>query len=305
MRWRRMQERTCNERIHNFNNKQFLIIRMKKHFVYLFFALGIILLGRCDVIEGPYLEDNHNGGTVVEKSLKNILVMEFTGHTCKSCPKAHRTIDQLESIYEGRLISVAFHTGYFARTLSGEKFTRDFRTTQGAEMENYFEFASFPIGLVGNLDKARLSSYSSWPAEADDFLNSESSVDVSTASSYDENTKEIEVKVNLINRISLEGEIRLAVYLVEDNIVSWQKDEDQDPIDVEDYIHNHVFRTSAGSVWGEGLSESDCSANANVQIRKTLVMNPLWIPENCTVIAFLYDFESREVIQCSSELLIK
>lgn len=278
---------------------------MKKFVIYLLLVVSTLLLSRCDVIEGPYLEDNETGGTVGEKTMKNVLLMEFTGHTCKSCPKAHKTIDQLENIYVGRIIPVAFHTGYFARTLSGEKFTTDFRTSQGAEMESHFEFAVFPIGLVGNLDKARQSSYSSWPAEADAYMNIESKVDVSTISSYDESTKDIDVKVNLKNKTSLEGEIRLAVYLVEDSIVSWQKDEDQDPIDVKDYVHNHVFRTSAGSVWGEGLSEADCTATTNVQIRKSIIMDPLWVPENCIVIAYLYDFGTKEVIQCSSEFLIK
>ena len=172
-------------------------------------------------------------------------------------------------------------------------------------MESYFEFAFFPIGLVDNLDKARLSTYSSWPSEADALMELESIVDLSTSSSFDEVSKEIEVIVNLKNKADLQGDVMLAVYLVEDGIISWQKDEDNDPLDVEDYVHNHVFRTSAGSVWGEGLSESDCSANANVQIIKSMTLDPQWIPENCTVITYLYMSGTREVIQCTSESLIK
>lgn len=277
---------------------------MRNIVIYLILSLSVFF-GACDVLEAPYFEEHDSGGPVGEDIPKNVLVLEFTGHTCKSCPKAHRTIGQLEEIYGDRVIPVAFHTGYFARTLPGDKFNTDFRTPQGMEMEIYFEFAIYPIGLVDNLDKSRLSSYSSWPSEAEALMELESVVDLSSTSSFDEETKEVEVKVILKNKVALQGEIMLAVYLVEDGIVSWQKDEDNDPLDVEDYVHNNVFRTSAGSVWGEGLSDSDCSANANVQIVKSMVLDPQWKPENCTVITYLYESETREVIQCSSELLIK
>ena len=278
---------------------------MKNLIVYLFLIISALLFGTCDVIEGPYLEDHDPGGTEVEETLKNVLVLEFTGHTCKSCPKAHKTLKQLEDLYGERIVPVAFHTGYFARTQSGDKFTTDFRTSQGTEMEIYFEFVSFPIGVVGNLDKGRLSSYSSWPAEADAFMDEESQAELSSSSVYDEGNNEIQVKIDIKNKSALEGYVRLAVYLVEDGIISWQKDEDQDPIDVEDYVHNHVFRTSAGSVWGEALLESECTPDANAQISRSMTMDSSWVPENCTIVSYLYEAVSREVIQCTSELLIK
>jgi hypothetical protein len=172
-------------------------------------------------------------------------------------------------------------------------------------MESYFEFEAFPIGLVGNLDKERLSNYSLWPSEAASLIEFDADVEISTLSEYDRSSGEIETTISIINKSALEGDVKLAVYIVEDGIISWQKDEDQDPMDVENYVHNHVFRTSAGSVWGNGLSESQCSANANTQISRTIVMEPEWIPENCTVVTFLYESVSRDVIQCTSENIIK
>ncbi len=277
---------------------------MKNICLYLLIVASSLIFGSCDVLEGPYLETHDMGGEVGEKNLLNVLILDFTGHTCKSCPKAHRTIDQLKDLYGDRLIPVAFHTGYFARTQSGEKFTRDFRTSQGAEMGIHFEFVSFPIGLVGNLDKTRLSTYSSWPAEADALMSVESPVELSTDIDYNENTGAVEATINLINKTALEGDVRLAVYLVEDGIISWQKDEDEDPIDVENYIHNHVFRTSAGSVWGETLSESESSPDANAQIKKSLLMDSSWVPENCSLVVLLYESGTMEVIQCTSKHLI-
>jgi len=279
---------------------------MRKLTIYLTVIISGLLFTTCDIIEGPYLEGNDFIDTTINEVInKNVLILEFTGHTCKSCPKAHRKIDQLEELYGERIVPVAFHTGYFARTFNGDKFTTDFRTEQGSDMEAYFEFAVFPIGLVNNLDKSKQTSYASWPAEADKIIEEEAPVTLFTNSSYDEASGEVEVKVAMVNKTALEGDVKLAVYLVEDGIISWQKDEDQDPIDVEDYEHNHVFRTSAGSVWGDGVSQSDCSANANVQIIKYMQFEPSWVPENCTIVAFLYENVSREVIQCSSEELIK
>ncbi len=279
---------------------------MKNLSIYLFILIAGFLFASCDIIEGPYLEDNNFIDTTKDEGIqKNVLILEYTGHTCKSCPKAHRTIEQLEELYSDRVISVAFHTGYFARTFSGDKFTTDFRTDQGSEMETYFKFAVFPVGVVGNLEKSKQASYSSWPSEVSAVIEDVALVDLFTVSEYNNTSGEIEIKVGLHNKSTLEGNVSLAVYLLESGIISWQKDESQDPIDVEDYEHNHVFRTSAGSVWGESLSQSDCSANANIQVIKQIQMDPAWVPENCSIVAFLYETVSRDVIQCSSEILIK
>ena len=267
-------------------------------------AFLLLASGACDMIEGPYLENPEIVDPGGDEIARNVMIFEFTGHTCKSCPKAHRTIDQVEQLYEGRIVTVAFHTGYFARTLS-DKYTTDFRTEQGNEMESYFEFASFPIGLVNNLDKGRLSPYSSWPAEAAAVIQDNAPAELFLNTEYLESSGRVNVTINIMNKGRLEGDVRMAVYLVEDGIVSWQKDEDQDPIDVEDYVHNHVFRTSAGSVWGESILESDCMANANTQKIRSLAMDPAWVPENCSVVVFLYDYSGREVIQCEKARVIK
>ena len=99
---------------------------MKNISIYLFILIAGLFFGTCDIIEGPFLEKRDFVDTTDEIINKNALILEFTGHTCKSCPKAHRTIDQLEELYGDRVISVAFHTGYFARTFSADKFTTDF-----------------------------------------------------------------------------------------------------------------------------------------------------------------------------------
>ena len=161
---------------------------MKKIFIYLFVIYVGINVASCDVIQGPYLEDPDIVDPGGDEIPRNVLLLEFTGHTCKSCPKAHKTIDQIEELYGSRIVAVAFHTGYFARTFTGDKFTTDFRTPQGNEMESYFEFAVFPIGLVSSLDKNRLSSYSSWPSEAAALVEQEGALKISTSTEYDESS---------------------------------------------------------------------------------------------------------------------
>lgn len=277
---------------------------MKRFPIYLFSFLTILFMGSCDVIEGPYLEDYDIIDPGEGEIPLNVLLLEFTGHTCKSCPKAHRTIGQIEEIYQGRIVTVAIHAGYFART-SGDKYTMDFRTAEGNELERFFEPAVFPIGIVNKLDRNSLSPYSSWPSEAASLIYLEAPVEIITSSVYNSLAGEVDVNVRLIRKSALKDDTNLAVYLVEDGIISWQKDEDKNPIDVEDYVHNNVFRTSAGSVWGEKLSEPESHPATNSNLTKKLRMDPSWIPENCTVVSFLYETTSRDVIQCTSEKLIK
>jgi len=121
--------------------------------------LVVFLFATCDIVEAPFLENHDPGGGVTENPQK-VLLFDFTGHTCKSCPKAHKSIDQLKQLYGKQLVPVAFHLGYFAKPLTGEKFSTDYRTPEGALLEKHFDFVAFPTGTVQTLANDQLQPYS-------------------------------------------------------------------------------------------------------------------------------------------------
>jgi len=262
--------------------------------------LFLLLIASCDVIEAPFIESTGGGDSTVSNPRK-VMIFDFTGHTCKSCPKAHTAISQLKGLYGDRLVPVAFHLGYFAKPLTTGKFTTDFRTPEGTLLESYFDFISFPIGTVQSMNKEGLQPYPSWPASVAAAIEGESPLKIRIVPEYLPGLSAITPEVYVTALEKIEGPVSLAVYLVEDGIVDWQKDEDFSGLDNPDYIHNHVFRTSLSGLWGQRIgSDQGMDKGYIYEIELSKTLNPAWKTENCSIIAFVYREDTKEIIQVES-----
>ncbi len=261
-----------------------------------FFIIGLSLsMFSCDVIEGPFFESHDVVGEELENPAK-VLIFDFTGHTCKSCPKAHKAIEQIKDIYADQIVAVAFHLGYFARTQNGDKFTTDFRTDEGLVLESFYEFVSFPVGTVNSISKESLSPYASWASESAVFIGQQADVAISGSAAINADSSKASLELEIKKQSSDISSLKLAIYLTEDHIISWQKDEDADPMDVEDYEHNHVFRGAIGSVWGEDIDFSE-TGSKELQFSRSIDLNESWVPDNCVFVIFVYNSESLEIVQ--------
>jgi hypothetical protein len=263
--------------------------------------LILLLLASCDIIEAPFMETSKGDTTAIANPQK-VLLFDFTGHTCKSCPKAHKSIEQLIGLYGDRLVPVAFHLGYFAKPLTSGKFSTDFRTSEGTLLEKHFEFTSFPIGSVQTLNSQQLQPYASWPAAVAANITGNAPVRIGIAVNYLSGLNAVTAKISLTAMESVTGQLNLAVYLVEDSIIDWQKDEDFDPMDIPDYVHNHVFRTSLNGLWGQTVGNADGIAKDYIfETEFSKILNTGWKVENCVLIAFVYRQDTREVLQVETK----
>jgi hypothetical protein len=262
-------------------------------------CLLALLLASCDIVEAPYTETTDNGQAGINP--QKVLLFDFTGHTCKSCPKAHASIELLAGLYGDRLVPVTFHLGYFAKPLSAGKFTTDFRTPEGTLLEKYFDFVSFPVGTVQSLGQSELEPYATWPALVSADIQGDAPVKIEIVSKFLHglNTSAPEITITALKSIS--GQLNLAVYLVENGIIDWQKDEDSDPMDIPDYVHNQVFRTSFNGLWGQPVGSADGIVKGFTYATEfSKVLNAGWNHENCTIIAFVYLNETKEIVQVES-----
>lgn len=275
---------------------------MKKIVFYLA-AFVAVIFGGCDVIEGPFFEETETGGEIIDNPQK-VLIMDYTGHTCKSCPKAHQIIHMIKQVYGEQAIAVAFHLGYFAKPKNDGKYDTDFRTPEGEVLENYYDFVSFPIGWVNRLGKDDLIPYPSWAAETAVYVQKSASVIISASTEYNPQTRMATAIINLEdNGLSSQTGNMMAIYLTESEIISYQKDEDASPMDVADYEHKHVFRDAYGTIWGEEIDFSN-SGGTGLDFVRDLEISPDWVPENCSFVIFVYDSETKEIIQ-AEEIKIK
>ena len=89
-------------------------------------TLFILMYSSCDKISTPYALAKH--GNIVDTlvdldtatQVKRVLLEDYTGHTCQNCPAAAAIAHNQEAVYNGKLIVLAVHAGYYALPGTGE-----------------------------------------------------------------------------------------------------------------------------------------------------------------------------------------
>lgn len=122
-----------------------------------------------------------------------------------------------------------------------------------------YEFASF-MNLRGTPSFTEefanfTNNPSRWQSEISDFESTNANAFVAMNGTVVSNGFDIEVKVAVTDDAT-QHVPHLAVYMLENNIISPQSDYGASPATVQDYIHNHVYRGSATGLFGESIANS-------------------------------------------------
>lgn len=291
-----------------------------KKIIYSLFLLSII--SSCEVIEGPYMTGNGGGvDTNSNQYVKNILIEDFTGHLCQNCPDAARELEAIHDLYGSQIIGLALHVGStFARPypLSQPKFTYDFRTKWGEELDGFFNIsdAGLPKGMINRIDYPgdHRKNKGQWLASVQQELDKEVVFGLNITSSFDGNNSIIDISTDALKNIT--GDYKLVVCLTENEITNWQKD---GVIEDENYIHNHVLRSLITSAWGDDVSLSTNISNGenythnysvnladlenfNIDYSNNTLFQGNgesggWNQNNISILAYIYDNSNYEILQ--------
>ncbi len=277
---------------------------MKKTIILTFAVLlaGIFAVS-CDKIEeGEYLKQPNNAqpDTTGQKNLmRKVLILDFTGHKCGNCPKGHKMINTLEATYHDAVVPVAIHcTSTYASPEPGTAFADDFRTEEGNYLCNYTELEGLPAGLVNTLDPLSLSNApAEWATLFANYVNVTPELSLEVVPSVANGSMTTNIK--LTAEAACSRKLSLCVYLVEDNIIGGQTDYESNPETIENYVHNHVFRTSFSGALGESVKDDteELANGATIEKSYTKEVNPDWNIANCKVVVFVYDTDTKEVLQ--------
>lgn len=260
----------------------------------------------CDKIEKPYIEEgNYCGNDTLSITIRKILLEDYTAHRCGNCPRAAGKVAELKTIYCDHIIPIAVHIGYFASPLP-PKYTYDFRTEAGEELNNYFEIENngLPTGMVNRIElngKNILDYQSEWATAIQLILETPPEIDITIENEYTPATRELSTKVKAEFLKDMNKTLKLTVYLVEDSIIACQKDYQASPEDVESYVHRHVLRKAINSTWGDEILSGNISATETIEKTYYFTLDTLWADNHCSVIAFVYDDDTKEIIQAEEE----
>lgn len=270
--------------------------------ISVFGAMLLFGIAACDKIEPPYRTDfegnGHNGGEVVRK----VLLEEFTGHQCPQCPAGSDIAYDLKAYYGDRLVLMKIHSGYFARVSDG-MFSYDFTNAAGDAIADYFSVELNPRGLVNR--KVHEGSLQhppeAWGDAISQIIDLAPEFHIEIYLEYQQGNLDVNIEVTSL--ITCLNTYYISAFLTEDGIISPQRTNNPNyPTGViEDYEHNHVLRKDVNGVWGELMNEGDIAPQDQFNHTYQVQLDSHWVPENMSVIAFVYNASNKEIIQVEIE----
>lgn len=304
---------------------------MKKIF---FLVLGIlsVLFSSCDKVDNPYpvqqsleLDTTLYPGnwsdyvvnewptfTANTNTNRNILIEDFTGHTCVFCPAAADIAHQLHQANPDRVFISTIHAGPSGiddfQTVAAPDYPLDFTNPQGVEIGAYFGtndggFSGNPRGTVSRITAGGnvFQSPNAWTNMTNSALSSNDlKVNIQSKLNYYAPTHGafLHTEVEILDG-SLTSELAMVVYLQEDSLVGDQKMSDNSHNS--SYIHRDVMRKCIdGRAFGRTLTASDLS-NGKYYLNYSFVvpnqLDEVYNASNMHLLIYVYDKNTYEVYQ--------
>ena len=260
---------------------------MKKYIIYILIVLTFCISG-CDIIDEKY---RLIPITSVNVNEKKVLLLEFTDQNCKNCLNATAEINNLSDRFLDTIVIVSIHSNPLPYPLV---------TKEGNEYEQHFQTEDHPAGVIDGGIGGKYMSHDPqlWGGFILERLKSEPAVNIDMQVAFDEITKEAIINVKLTGKKESQG-MKLQLWIIENNIKQWQLM--LDGTRNNDYIHNHVFRSSINGTWGESIS---IGVEESKNFNYTCMVQSAWKHEDIKVIGFVYRQDTGETVNVQEISLI-
>ena len=277
--------------------------------------IAVVVFASCDKINKPYrnidplpsLCDMPSFAAITANDvIQKHLLEDYTGHKCINCPKAHEVAKIIKTAMKDTLIMVAIHAQYFAKPdaqTDACSFHADYRSEAGEIYSGSegFNIGSFPSGMINRIGRKAWSTPNDWKLCFDTLTRNAPTIGLQIIANYDMEQDAACVFVNTTLFSDFSSNLRLCVFLTESNLISPQKDAVLG--DICDYEHNHVLRKAINHPWGDNLSLSS-TGESLIKAYSCPFGGTSWKKENCHLIAFVYDDNTKEIIQVEEIKLI-
>lgn len=265
-----------------------------KNWVIILLLIGVF---SCEKIS---LDETRETGTVqldssnVTSTKRKAFLEYYTGHSCGNCPeKGSLVISQLKELYGDDLIVMSIHAGFFARPRpSGDKYTYDFNTEVGTSLDQTFANAGTPKGTVNRKESngTLIHTPSNWGSLVDEVVNEEAEVSIQGELMTLNTQLNLRCSVQVINALSNDLEVK--AYVIEDNIVNWQKDYSLDVQDIEKYTHSNVLR-------GEFILDKSVllESENSLSINGSITLGSDWVSDNLFAVVAIANKSKEQILQ--------
>ncbi len=290
--------------------------------IYLFACavvfISIVGLAGCDKdkpLPAPAPVDNTPKDTTYIGSIQNpqqktVLLEEFTGVYCYTCPATHQVVAGIINNYPGRVAAINTHSTHFGiysdPSIMGNQY--DFRTQDG-------DSAVIMLGGVISLPSASVDrkiqtgetviisqNRDLWDSYVAEQLISSVSVNINISSEYVSADRKLQLVITLNYVQDISQTNFLSVLLVENNIIDKQLDGNSNI--VPNYSHQHIFRDYLTDFQGNQITATREAGRVYIRVFDYTVPGD-WNENNVEVIAFVHEIEvSKELLQAAVKSII-
>ncbi|MBD77869.1 MAG: hypothetical protein CL840_02860 [Crocinitomicaceae bacterium] len=275
-----------------------------------------LLLYSCNKVENPF-EGIENGGGVNpvissadsiwgdtgNTTIRKMLIEEFTGEQCGFCPpKTKLIVDWADTEFKGKVYSIVYHAGVYAEP--NAKYPNDHRTIKGTDFYDNLGIASAPVALFSRLELYGSLVIQGAKFEAE-FRKLETSgyfnnpkIHIKTLNLYDRDENSNRIIVTATALSELKEPHTVIIYITEDPVIGDQVDYDQDPKDLHNYPHRHMFRDAIGPLDGNAFIDSDLAVGESVtKTYSTTLDASKWDPSKVNFTIAIRNNTTGEIIQ--------
>ncbi len=278
--------------------------------ISLFLLCGSLLLQSCTKVSDPYYTVK---SVIVDTTKRSVLIEDYTGHRCPNCPPAGKMANSLQEIYHGQVYAMAVHAGDFAKPMPNDPdLYPDYRCAAGDAWNTYFNIGAegYPVGMVNRrLYKTKISfGTSDWNSAIQVAVGLPKIAIMTVKNNYNSQTKLLSSKVDIKFLASYKGKVNLTVCILEDSIYGGQLNNvppDSMPL-IKHFRFMHMLRGAINTNGSVG-DEIATNPSANGLVSKTYTGDfngKIWVPRHCTVIGFISDADTKEVLHVSKSSYI-
>jgi hypothetical protein len=223
---------------------------------------------------------------------KKVLLEEFTGTGCPNCPSGHTLAETLLNGNPGNLFVIAYHPTNSSYTTSDpmrRAYPAAFYTIPFVSPSNRYMPSALVNRRVWN-GVERIQPTSSWTSDANTIKNEPSPLNVGVAAVYNSSSHMLNVDVEVYFTANVTDALTIYVVLLENGII-YPQSGGSSP-----YTHNHTFRESFVSQWGDAISAPTTQSTLktfNFSFDNTTAAYDM---SQCEVVAFVRNAANEEIV---------
>ncbi len=278
-----------------------------KKIIYIFAIILPLIWVSCDTIEEEerlvYPKGQTKETTPITKvdTIQKVLLEDYTGWKCVNCPRAAVKATEMISKYSEQLVVMAVHATAFANPSTGNN-NLDFKTEYGEKWAIDFGCTSLPTGIINRKKIGGVYTIgdANWDNQIQNTINSQDHImNINLGAEYRSDDNQILVSTENIFLKDYNSSMLINVVVLESGIIGVQYNTDPNygtTPKINDFEFNHVLRKNA---------LIDYSLSLNGVAKETIIKKNYLIDvdpdiqdiSKCTVVVFVTDAQTKEVIQ--------